>query len=344
MAPHEVAPGMARYLLRRLMLAVPVLLLISLLIFALLAAAPGDPLGDIPLTIPPEVRNRMRDALGLDAAWPLRYALWLRQFLWVEPLYWADHWLGTSFSAGMQRIISYQSRSPVFDVIAQRLPQTLAVVGMSYVLGVAIALPLGIFSACRPGGWVDRIGGFITVLGLSLPTYVTGLVLIMIFGTRLQWLPTVYDTSLQVTGWASLMQQMLQMLMPVAVLALFNAAQISRFMRASMLDNLAQDYTRTARAKGLGTPAVVLHHALRNALIPVVTVIAMGLPQVFGGAIITEQVFRVNGLGQLLIGSIRSNDLPMVATLTFLFAILIVGCSLIADLVYVALDPRIRYG
>lgn len=335
---------MAGYALRRLLMAVPALLLTSAVIFALLEAAPGDPLGDIPLTIPPEVRAQMRAALGLDAAWPLRYLLWLRQFLWVEPLFWADHWLGTSFSQGMQRIVSYQSRSPVFDVIAQRLPQTLAVVGMSYLLGVAIALPLGVVSACRPGGWTDRLGGVIAMLGLSLPTYVTGLVLIMVFGVGLQWLPTVYDTTLQISDWSRLMQQLRQMAMPVAVLTLYNAALISRYMRAAMLDNLGQDYPRTARAKGLGEAAVVRRHVLRNAMIPVVTVIAMGLPSIFGGAIITEQVFRVNGLGQLLIGAIRSNDLPMVATLTFVFAILIVLCSLIADLAYAVLDPRIRYG
>jgi peptide/nickel transport system permease protein len=133
------------------------------------------------------------------------------------------------------------------------------------------------------------------------------------------------------------------MIMPVMVLALFNAAQISRFMRASMLDNLNQDYVRTARAKGLGEKTVVLVHVLRNSMIPVVTVIALGVPQVFGGAIITEQVFKVNGLGQLLITSIEANDLPMVQTLTFIFALLIVVFNLIADILYGILDPRIRY-
>jgi peptide/nickel transport system permease protein len=137
--------------------------------------------------------------------------------------------------------------------------------------------------------------------------------------------------------------QIKQMIMPVFVLALYNAAQISRFMRASMLDNLNQDYVRTARAKGLGEKTVVLVHVLRNSMIPVVTVIALGVPQVFGGAIITEQVFKVNGLGQLLITSIEANDLPMVQTLTFIFALLIVVFNLIADVLYGILDPRIRY-
>ena len=167
--------------------------------------------------------------------------------------------------------------------------------------------------------------------------------LIIIFAVNLQWFPSVYDTTLRVTDWDSFLRQVRQMVMPVTVLALYNAAQISRFMRASMLDNLRQDYVRTARAKGLSERVVVMKHVLRNSLIPVVTVIALGLPAVFGGAIITEQVFRVNGLGQLLISAIQANDIPMVLTLTFIFAILIVVFTLIADLLYGVLDPRIRY-
>ena len=181
------------------------------------------------------------------------------------------------------------------------------------------------------------------MVGFSLPTFFTGVVLIIVFGIKLQWFPSIYDTTHRVTDWDSFVVQVRQMAMPVTVLALYNAAQISRFMRASMLDNLRQDYVRTARAKGLGERVVVLKHVLRNSLIPVVTVIALGLPAVFGGAIITEQVFKVNGLGQLLILAINSNDIPMVMTLTFIFAILIVAFTLIADLLYGVLDPRIRY-
>jgi peptide/nickel transport system permease protein len=181
------------------------------------------------------------------------------------------------------------------------------------------------------------------MVGFSLPTFFTGVVLIIIFGIKLQWFPSIYDTTHEVTDWSSFVVQVRQMAMPVTVLALYNAAQISRFMRASMLDNLRQDYVRTARAKGLSEKVVVLKHVLRNSLIPVVTVIALGLPTVFGGAIITEQVFKVNGLGQLLILAINANDIPMVMTLTFIFAILIVTFTLIADLLYGFLDPRIRY-
>lgn len=334
---------MLTYALRRLLLAIPTLLFISLVIFLLLELSPGDPLGDVPLTVPPEVKERMREALGLGQAWYIRYVLWLKQFFWIEPMHWIDQAFGTSIVEGQQRIISFQSRVPVFDVIAQRIPQTLTVVGFSYLVGVLIAIPIGIISAYKQYSWFDQLGTFVSMVGFSMPTFFTGVVLIIIFAVNLQWFPSVYDTTLRVTDWASFWQQVRQMIMPVTVLALYNAAQISRFMRASMLDNLRQDYVRTARAKGLSEKTVVLKHVLRNSLIPVVTVIALGLPAVFGGAIITEQVFRVNGLGQLLISAIHANDIPMVLTLTFIFAILIVVFTLIADLLYGILDPRIRY-
>ncbi|SIS81717.1 ABC transporter permease [Paracoccus saliphilus] len=334
---------MLNFTIRRVLLAIPTLLFISLVIFLLLEASPGDPLGDVPLTVPPEVKEKMREALGLGRPWYIRYVLWLKQFFWVEPLFWTDQLLGTYFSDGMQRVISFQSRSPVFDVIVQRMPQTLTVVGMSYIVGVMIAIPIGILSAYKQYSWFDQLGTFISMVGFSMPTFFTGVVLIIIFGVKLQWFPSVYDTTHEVQDWDSVMVQVRQMIMPVTVLALYNAAQISRFMRASMLDNLGQDYVRTARAKGLGERKVVLKHVLRNSLIPVVTVIALGLPTVFGGAIITEQVFKVNGLGQLLISAIHANDIPMVLTLTFIFAILIVTFTLIADVLYGVLDPRIRY-
>ena len=334
---------MLTFTIRRLLLAIPTLLFISLVIFLLLEASPGDPLADVPLTVPPEVRERLREALGLGSPWYVRYLLWLKQFFWVEPLYWFDGVFGTSFSEGMQRIISFQSRSPVFDVIAQRVPQTLTVVGFSYLVGILIAIPIGIISAYKQYSWFDQIGTFVSMIGFSMPTFFTGVVLIIVFGVKLQWFPSVYDTTLQVRDWDSFLAQVRQMVMPVTVLALYNAAQISRFMRASMLDNLRQDYVRTARAKGLSERTVVLKHVLRNSLIPVITVIALGLPAVFGGAIITEQVFKVNGLGQLLITAIHGNDIPMVLTLTFIFAILIVLFTLIADILYGILDPRIRY-
>ncbi len=334
---------MLTFTIRRLILSVPTLIFISLIIFLLLELAPGDPMANVPLTVPDEVKQKMREALGLGEPVHIRYWKWLVQFFWVEPLHIFNHMFGTNFAEGAQRVISWQSRSPVADTIAERMPQTLWVVGMSYVVGVLIALPIGIISAYKQYSWFDQIGTFVSMVGFSVPTFFTGVLLIVIFSVNLGWFPSIYDTMLEVNSWDSLMQQLRQMVMPVSVLALYNAAQISRFMRASMLDNLNQDYVRTARAKGLKERTVVLVHVLRNSMIPVVTVIALGVPQVFGGAIITEQVFKVNGLGQLLITAIQGNDLPMVQTLTFIFAILIVLFNLIADILYGVLDPRIRY-
>lgn len=334
---------MLTFTIRRLVLAVPTLLFISLVIFMLLQLAPGDPMAQVPLTVPPEVKEKMREALGLGAPVHIQFFKWLVQFFWVEPQVLIDHIFGTTFSEGQLRVLSWQTRSPVMDIVVQRLPQTLWVVGLSYVLGVMIALPIGIYSAYRQYSAFDQIGTFVSMVGFSVPTFFTGVLLIVIFSVNLGWFPSIYDTTHKVTDWDSFLFQIKQMIMPVMVLALFNAAQISRFMRASMLDNLNQDYVRTARAKGLGERTVVLVHVLRNSMIPVVTVIALGVPQVFGGAIITEQVFKVNGLGQLLITSIEANDLPMVQTLTFIFALLIVVFNLIADILYGILDPRIRY-
>jgi len=229
------------------------------------------------------------------------------------------------------------------DIVAERMPQTLTVIGSAYLIGVLIAVPIGIYSAYRQYSWFDQIGTFIAMIGFSVPTFFTGVLLIVIFSVNLGWFPSIYDTTLKVTDWESFLKQVRQMAMPVAVLALYNAAQISRYMRSSMLDNLGQDYVRTARAKGMSERVVVLRHVLRNSLIPVVTVIALGIPTIFAGAIITEQVFKVNGLGALLINAIHASDLPMVQTLTFIFAVLIVIFNLIADILYGILDPRIRY-
>lgn len=334
---------MLTYTIRRLLLAIPTLLFISLVIFLLVDLAPGSPASQIPLTVPPDVRMRILESMGANDPVHVRYLLWLKQFFVVEPLVWWDATFGTTHSEGMQRILSWQSRSPVFDIIGERLPQTLTVIGSAYVLGVLIALPIGIYSAYRQYSWFDQIGTFIAMVGFSVPTFFTGLVLILVFAVNLQWFPSIYDTNLRVTDWDSFVAQVRQMAMPVMVLALYNAAQISRYMRSSMLENLGQDYVRTARAKGMPERIVLLKHVLRNSMIPVVTVIALGIPTIFGGAIITEQVFRVNGLGALLIGAIHGSDLPMVQTLTFIFAVLIVLFNLIADILYGILDPRIRY-
>jgi len=322
---------------------VPTLLFISLVIFLLLELAPGDPMAQIPLTVPPEVKQQMRLALGLGEPIPIRYWKWVVQFFWLEPQVLIDYYFGSSFSEGKLRVMSWQTRGPVMDLVIQRLPQTVWVVGMSYIVGVLIALPIGIYSAYKQYSVFDQVGTFVAMIGYSVPPFFSGVLVIVIFSVQLGWFPSIYDTTLEVVNWDTFVLQLKQMVMPVMVLALQTTAQISRFMRASMLDNLNQDYVRTARAKGLGESVVVLVHVLRNSMIPVVTVIALGVPAVFGGAIITEQVFRVNGIGQLLITAIQATDLPLVQTLTFMFAILIVVFNLIADVLYGILDPRIRY-
>lgn len=334
---------MLSFTIRRLIIMIPTLLFISLVIFLLLELAPGDPMAQIPLTVPPEVKQQMRLALGLGEPIPVRYWKWIVQFFWLEPQVLIDYYFGSSFSEGKLRVISWQTRGPVMDLVIQRLPQTVWVVGMSYIVGVVIALPIGIYSAYKQYSIFDQTGTFISMIGYSVPPFFSGVLVIVIFSVTLGWFPSIYDTTLVVNDWDSFVQQLKQMIMPVMVLALQTTAQLSRFMRASMLDNLNQDYVRTARAKGLSESVVVMIHVLRNSMIPVVTVIALGVPAVFGGAIITEQVFRVNGIGQLLITAIQATDLPLVQTLTFMFAILIVLFNLIADVLYGILDPRIRY-
>ncbi len=334
---------MLTFTIRRLILAVPTLLFISLVIFLLLQLAPGDPMAQVPLTVPPEVKERMREALGLGQPIHIQYIKWLRQLFIIEPQVLFDHFFGTGFAEGKLRVISWQWRGPVMDVVVQRLPQTLIVVGFAYIVGVLIAIPIGIYSAYKQYSFFDQAGTFISMVGYSVPPFFSGVVVIVIFAVGLGWFPSIYDTTLVVNSWDTFIIQLKQMVMPVMVLALQTTAQISRFMRASMLDNLNQDYVRTARAKGLTEKTVVLAHVLRNSMIPVVTVIALGVPGIFGGAIITEQVFKVNGIGQLLITAIQANDLPTVQTITFLFAVLIVLFNLIADILYGVLDPRIRY-
>ncbi|MEO9782480.1 MAG: ABC transporter permease [Sedimentitalea sp.] len=334
---------MLTFTIRRLVLAVPTLLFISLIIFLLLELAPGDPMSQVPLTVPAEVKEEMRKALGLGEPIPIRFWKWIVQFFWIEPQVLIDNIFGTHFADGKLRILSWQTRSPVMDIVAQRIPQTLWVVGTAYIVGILIALPIGIYSAYRQYSWFDQTGTFVSMIGFSVPPFFSGVLVIVIFSVHLGWFPSIYDTTHRVTDWDSFVVQLRQMIMPVMVLALQITAQISRFMRASMLDNLNQDYVRTARAKGINEYYVVMVHVLRNSMIPVVTVIALGVPAIFGGAIITEQVFKVNGIGQLLIGAIQANDLPMVQTLAFIFAVLIVLFNLIADVLYGILDPRIRY-
>jgi peptide/nickel transport system permease protein len=336
---------MGKYIIRRLLTAIPTLIVISFVVFAILDLAPNDPTGQLPLTIPPDVRAKIRESLGLDEPFHIRYVKWMRQFFINEPLNIIEQVFDVQIgnSEDRLRVRSWATRSPVVDLIIERTPQTLWVVGLSYVLSIFIAIPLGVISAYKQYSIFDQVGTFMSMIGFSVPTFFTGLLAIVIFSVNLGWFPSVYNTTHKVTDFQSFIVQVKQMIMPVTVLAFFSAAQLGRFTRSSMLDNLNLDYVRTARSKGLREEVVVLVHVLRNSLIPVATLIALGIPQIFAGAIITEQIFRVNGLGALLIIAIQGADIPLVQSLTFIFAVLIVFFNILVDVFYGILDPRIRF-
>ena len=318
---------MGPYLLRRLLFAVPSLLGISVVLFTVLALAPGDPFGEMALNpnIPVEVREALRKKFGLDDP------VWQRYFRWLAAMLQGD-W-GFSFI----------SRVDVDVLILQRVPVTLAVIGASQILAMLIALPVGIYSAVKPYSAFDRIASTLAFVGFSLPTFFTGILLILVFSIKLDWLPFVYRADITATGLQWWWEHLRQSIMPVLVLGLFQGASWTRYVRSSMLDVIRLDHVTTARSKGLAERVVVLKHVVRNALIPVVTLVALTMPQVFGGAIVTEQIFRIPGIGSLLIDAILRNDTPVVMAVTFVFACLVIFFNLMADLLYGWLDPRISY-
>jgi peptide/nickel transport system permease protein len=338
---------MGRYAIRRTLFAIPTLIAISLIIFALLDLAPGDPTAQLPLTLPDEIKERIRESLGLNDPFFVKWINWMELMFINEPL----HLTGELFNVcigdceNRARIISWSSRAPAMDIMIERLPQTMWVLGLATIFGIMIAIPVGVISAYKQYSLFDNVGTFVTMVGYSVPTFFTGLLAIVIFSVWLGWFPSFYSTTHTIdwTDWSTIWFQIKQMIMPVAVLSLFNAAALSRFTRSAMLDNLHEDYVRTARSKGLTENRVVIIHVMRNSMIPVVTLIALQIPGIFAGAIITEQIFRINGLGQLLIVAIGQGDIPMVQTLTFIFAVLTVVFNLVADVTYGLLDPRIRY-
>ncbi|MDE5458285.1 ABC transporter permease subunit [Bradyrhizobium sp. CSA112] len=316
---------MRQYILRRLLIAVPSLLGISLVLFTVLALAPGDPFAELVTNpnVPPEVAQALRTKFGLDDPVHVRYLRWLAAMTQGD---WG---------------FSFVSRMNVDTLILQRLPTTLYVIGSAQVLALLIAIPVGVFAATRPYSIFDQIANTLAFIGFSLPTFFTGLLFILVFSIKLDWLPFVYTTDIKATGIQWVVEQVRQAIMPVMVLGLFQAASMTRFVRSAMLDVIRLDYVTTARAKGLGQTRVIVKHAMRNAMIPVVTLVALQMPAVFGGAIVTEQIFRIPGIGSLLISSILSNDTPVVMAVTFVFACLVVLFNLIADVLYGWLDPRI---
>lgn len=316
---------MSQYILRRLLIAIPSLLGISLILFIVLALAPGDPFSELATNpnVPPEVREALRAKFGLDDPIYLRYVHWLVAMVHGD---WG---------------FSFVSRMNVDTLILQRLSTTLYVIGSSQVLALLIAIPVGVYAATKPYSLFDQVANTLAFIGFSLPTFFTGILFILVFSVKLDWLPFVYSTDIKATGIHYVFEMIRQAIMPVMVLGLFQAASLTRFVRSAMLDVVRLDYITTARAKGLGKRRVIIRHAMRNAMIPVVTLLALQIPAVFGGAIVTEQIFRIPGIGSLLISSILANDTPVVMAVTFVFACLVVLFNLIADVLYGWLDPRI---
>lgn len=317
---------MVKFLIRRLVVSIPTLLGISLVIFMILALAPGDPMSQFAKdpNVPYEVRENIKKSLGLDQPWTTRYFKWATNMLLGD-------W-GYSFS----------SRIPVWNLILQRLPNTLWVVGLAYAIAIPLAIIVGAISAAKQYSLFDQTATAFAFIGFSIPTFFTSVVLIILFSVKLHWLPFIYDSTVRITNLETLFTQIKQIAMPITVLTIFNTGALVRFVRASVLDNISQDYVRTARAKGLSEKAVIIRHVLRNSLIPVVTLVALSLPNVFAGAIVTEQIFRVPGIGDLLINSIQKSDTPVVMGITFTYSILVVLSNIFADAIYSLLDPRIR--
>jgi peptide/nickel transport system permease protein len=313
--------------LRRVLFTIPTLIGISLVLFTILALAPGDPFEELALNpnIPAEVRLNLRHQFGLDDPIVVRYIRWFSAMLRGDWGY------------------SFVSRVDVERLILQRLPTTLFVLGTAYGLALLIALPVGVISAIRPYSLFDQIATTCAFIGYSLPTFFTSLLLILLFSLYLDWLPFIYSTTLEASGIHWVVEHVRQAAMPIAVLGLFEAASLIRFVRAAMLDVMHQDFVTTARAKGLTERRTILWHVLRNALIPVITIVALQLPGIFTGAVITEQIFRVPGIGSLLITAIQSTDTPVVMAITFVYAMLVVVFNFMADVLYGYLDPRITY-
>ena len=318
---------MGKYLIRRLLIAIPSLIGISIVLFTVLALAPGDPFEELATNpnVPPEVRENLRKQFGLDDPVAVRYVRWAGSMVKGD---WG---------------FSFNSRVDVDKLIVQRLPVTLFVIGSSQIVALLIALPIGVFAATRPYSIFDQLANTFAFVGFSLPTFFTGILFILLFSIKLDWLPFVFRADLTETGWRWWWVHFKQSIMPIMVLGLFQGASWTRYVRSAVLDVIRLDYVTTARSKGLKERIVIMKHVVRNALIPVVTLVALQMPAIFGGAIVTEQIFRVPGIGSLLISAILANDTPVIMAVTFVFACLVVAFNLIADLLYGWLDPRISY-
>ena len=312
---------MWRYAGRRALATVPVMGFVALFVFSLLYLAPGDPAAIIAGDqASAEDIARIHASLGLDRPFLVRFAEWLWNVLHGD--------LGMSIFANLS----------VAHMIGQRVEPTLSLMVLTLLFSVAVAVPLGVLAAARAGGWIDRLIMLAAVLGFSVPVFVLGYVLAYVFALRLGWLPVQGYTPLANGVWPWLRN----LILPVVALGAIYIALIARITRAAMLEVLGQDYVRTARAKGLATLPVLYLHALKNASVPIVTVIGLGVALLIGGAVVTESVFAIPGIGRLVVDAILRRDYPVIQGVTLLFSLLYVLVNLGVDLLYVVLDPRIR--
>jgi len=318
---------MGNFIIRRILTAIPTLIAISVILFTIINLAPGDPLASFAADprVPEAVKENIRKQLGLSDPGPIRYVKWAKSMVVGD---WGN---------------SFQSRSPVGTLVKQRAGVTLQVLGTSLLLAIIVAIPIGILSAIKQYSAFDQIATFFAYLGNALPTFVIGILLILVFGVHLQWFPFIFRTNLDQTGIAAVGVNIKQMVLPVFVLSFFEMAALMRYTRAAMLEVIKQDYVRTARAKGLAESRVMISHAVRNALIPVSTILGLRIPTVFAGAIITESLFRIPGTGSLFISAFQNKDVPVLMALSFISAVLVVGFNLVVDILYGVLDPRIKY-
>jgi len=313
---------MVSYILRRVLSTVPVMAIVALFVFSLLYIAPGDPAAVIAgdQASPADV-ERIRQGLGLDRPFLIQFGSWLWHILHGD--------LGTSIFTNL----------PVSAMIAQRIEPTFSLMAITLVLTILVAVPLGVVAAWKAGSWVDRTIMAFAVFAFSLPVFVVGYVLAYVFALQFEWLPVQGYTPLAAGLWPWLQN----LILPALALGSVYIALIARITRASMLEVLQQDYVRTARAKGLGQHNILFVHALKNAAVPIVTVIGIGIALLIGGAVVTESVFAIPGLGRLTIDAILRRDYPVIQGIVLLFSFLYVLVNLMVDVTYTLVDPRIRY-
>jgi peptide/nickel transport system permease protein len=340
---------MSKYVIRRLIQAIPTLFGITIISFVMMLSAPGDPVTLITFTPDsnPEVRETLKRQLGLDKSIPVQYLYWLIGNDWTRVDVDGD---GEGDIDGTRKGFlrgdlgnSIQHKRPVTTLIMERIPATLQLAVASLMLGYVVGIPVGVFAAVNRGGWFDQISRVFAVLGNAVPAFWLGLILIMFFSVQLHWLPTGGMQSLTgVKPGHEMWDRITHLIMPTTVLALGTIATISRFMRAEVIEVLGHDYIRTAHAKGLSRSVVWWKHAVRNALIPVATFIGPALGSLLSGAVIIEQVFGWPGMGLLVVNAVFQRDYPLVMGGVLIGSVLFILGLILSDILYGILDPRIR--